>query len=87
MQPNKYFKRDEEICEGRTLAMAFYTFFFFADSISMCVSNGYFLGTVDNVREVSQNIRHAWDFGKLTGNFEDSKMRKVIPARGKSKEI
>ena len=53
----------------------------------MCVSNGYFLDTVDNVREVSQNIRHAWDFGKLTGNFEDSKMRKVIPARGKSKEI
>ena len=68
--------------------MAFYTFFFFfTDSISMCVSDGYFLGTVDNIREVSQNIRHAWDFGKLTRNFKDGKMRKVIPARGNSKEI
>ena len=56
-------------------------------SPSMCVSDGCFLGTVVNVREVSQNIRHAWDFGKLTGNFEDGKMRKVIPARGNSKEI
>ena len=55
--------------------MAFYTVIFvvvvvvvFADSISMCLSDGSFLGTVDNTREVSQNIRHAWDFGKLTGN-------------------
>ena len=54
--------------------MAFYTVIFvvvvvvFADSISMCLSDGSFLGTVDNAREVSQNIRHAWDFGKLTGN-------------------
>ena len=73
--------------------MAFYTVIFvvvvvvFADSISMCLSDGSFLGTVDNAREVSQNIRHAWDFGKLTGNVEGGKMRKVMPARGNSKEI